>query len=96
METSERTPRLEWDGNRRWYDSIATTFVRRYDGEDGEYFRRFEEDVFASLIGSGGRLLDLGCGHGRLVRRFSSQGGRTAVGVDLSLEMLRQGGHDRR
>lgn len=93
MTHDDRATSLECCGNRRWYDSVATTFVRRYDGVDGEYFRKFEEDVFASLVGEGGGyLLDLGCGHGRLVRRFSAQGGRKAVGVDLSLEMLRQGG----
>lgn len=39
----------------------------------------------------GGRLIDLGCGTGRLLIHFA-RGGRWALGVDLSAEMLRIAG----
>jgi SAM-dependent methyltransferase len=78
-------------GVRAWYDSVAESFVRRYEGPAGEYYRRFEEDRFAVLVATPGAILDLGCGHGRFARRMDRQGARLAVGVDISLEMLRRG-----
>lgn len=95
MNSDPRAVGRECDGNKRWYDSVATTFVRRYQGIEGQYYARFEEDVFASMVERrDGPLLDLGCGHGRLVKRLSGTADRFAVGVDLSLEMLRQGGRE--
>ncbi len=81
----------EFDGSRAWYDSVADRFVRRYDGMEGEYYRLFEEDLFVELAGAEGPILDLGCGHGRFVSRMMAEGKKNAIGVDLSLEMLKRG-----
>ena len=44
---------------------------------------------FWRMLGSSARILDLGCGHGRDLAWFRMRGMR-AVGVDLSLGMLRE------
>lgn len=81
----------EIQGARAWYDSVAEAFVKRYQGMSGEYFRLFEEDVFASLVPTGAMVLDLGCGNGRLAQRLQDDESELVVAVDLSLEMLRLG-----
>ncbi|ATQ42747.1 class I SAM-dependent methyltransferase [Caulobacter mirabilis] len=62
----------------------------RADFYDAE-LRRHDEPFYAALgIGSGDRVLDIGCGAGKTTRdaaRMAGEGG--ALGVDVSEEMLR-------
>ncbi|MBN1247421.1 MAG: class I SAM-dependent methyltransferase [Anaerolineae bacterium] len=44
---------------------------------------------FVALLGGTGRVLELGCGHGRDVAWFEARG-LTVVGADLSIGMLRE------
>lgn len=73
------------EGNAR-YDAFASC----YDGQVGE----LDDDlVAASLLGligdvKGQRILDLGCGQGRISRELARLG-NDVVGVDLSAELLR-------
>jgi ubiquinone/menaquinone biosynthesis C-methylase UbiE len=82
--------RFEMEGVRQWYDEVAQAFVSRYRGKEGEYFKLFEEDVAEELVPDSPSILDLGCGHGRLAGRLIHRGKGLIVGVDLSLEMLKQ------
>lgn len=87
--TDHRSISQEIEGVRQWYDTVADSFVHRYSGKSGEYFRVFEEDVFTELVPSGALVLDLGCGHGRFSHRITQGESNQAVAVDISLEMLR-------
>lgn len=58
-----------------------------------EYLKRPGEDAFQSIVErhlGGGRLLDLGCGHGTARRDMASSALRGYVGVDISREAIRQ------
>src|SRR5579859_2532327 len=67
---------------------LAKTYDRRLAGTPLlQYDLRFAERILSPP----GRLLDLGCGTGRLLVRLA-QLGHSAVGVDLSAEMLKVAG----
>jgi ubiquinone/menaquinone biosynthesis C-methylase UbiE len=85
-----RAIKNEIEGVRKWYDSIANHFVKRYEGKGGEYLRIFEEDVFVRLVQPGLCILDLGCGHGRFATRMIQRGEKRVFAVDLSMEMLKK------
>lgn len=61
-----------------WYRSVARWAAHR-------------EDVVRELLPTGGRLLDVGCGEGDLIRAVASGRG-LAVGSDVSLRRLGTGG----
>jgi SAM-dependent methyltransferase len=72
-----------------WHYLHDESLARRYDGELAdcpllEVDRRFAEQHFDRP----GRLIDLGCGTGRLLLPFARRGW-WALGVDLSAEMLK-------
>lgn len=70
------------------------TFAEWYDG----WIANPNDDpVVASLFGviggvDGQRVLDLGCGQGRIARHLIARGAAAAVGVELSAEMLAHAG----
>lgn len=73
---------------RAWYNLVADSFLRRYEGDKAWYLARCEEDLIHALLPlSGGRVLDLGTGGGRLVPRLS-QVAREVVAADLSEALL--------
>jgi 2-polyprenyl-3-methyl-5-hydroxy-6-metoxy-1,4-benzoquinol methylase len=74
---------------RGWYDQTADSFNLRYSGTGGEFWQRFEETLALELLGdSAGRILDLGCGPGRLAGSLSSRAAMV-LGVDISPAMIR-------
>jgi len=78
----------EEDRARRYYDAFAPTYERHRDGK-GRYHDLLDElevDLVARHA-RGGELLEVGCGTGLLLRRFSRLA-RRAIGVDLSPGML--------
>ena len=76
----ERAARRRFDGRSRTYDT------RRWFA-----FNRRAQNTALSLlaVGRGDRLLDVGCGTGRAVRRAGASAA-SAIGLDLSEGMIRQ------
>jgi len=75
-------------GVREWYNLTAASFSQRYEGIGGLFWKIFEETLALELLGQPGpRLLDLGCGPGRLVEGLSGVA-ECVVGVDISEAMI--------
>lgn len=71
----------------RHYDEMAEVYDRRYDYRRGRcYHAHISQHVMNGLV-KGGYLLDIGCGTGLFVSRYTEDGG-TAVGLDISSGMI--------
>jgi 2-polyprenyl-3-methyl-5-hydroxy-6-metoxy-1,4-benzoquinol methylase len=73
---------------------VAAYYGARYgDRAGGELNRsaRIRADLFASWIGTGTRLLELGCGSGSLLEAYAAGNRVTAMDIDTpALEACRQ------
>ena len=77
--------RLESQATINWYNQNApeyTRSIRKIVSED-------QIKAFTSLLPSGARVLDAGCGGGRDAEIFAKQGYKV-VGLDLSKGMLNE------
>ena len=71
-----------------WYDQTADAFSLRYTGVSGKFWEQFEERVAMDLLPPAvHRVLDLGCGPGRLAASLSRRATHV-LGVDLSPAMI--------
>lgn len=72
------------------YDDIADVYDQRYDHRDRgrQYYDHIAQAVM-NQIGTGGDLLDIGCGTGLFIRRYIKFGG-TVTGIDISSGMIRR------
>jgi len=72
------------------YDEIADVYDQRYDHRDRgrQYYDHIAQGVM-DQIGTGGELLDLGCGTGLFIRRFLKYGGNV-TGIDISSGMIKR------
>ncbi len=69
------------------YDEMAEIYDSRYDHRRGRaYYSHISRHVM-SCIPRRGRLLDVGCGTGLFMHRYTSLGG-SAVGLDISRGMI--------
>lgn len=69
------------------YDEMAEVYDSRYDHRRGRaYYSHISRHVMSHLPRRG-KLLDVGCGTGLFVYRYTSQGG-SAVGLDISRGMI--------
>jgi ubiquinone/menaquinone biosynthesis C-methylase UbiE len=69
------------------YDEVAAVYDRRYGmGKGSQYYAHLTRHVMDSL-GTGGLLLDIGCGTGLFLSRYLASGGE-GVGIDLSPGMV--------
>jgi len=66
------------------YDQMANKYAEIFDGDDSD---NVFLDKFLAGIVAGGRLLDLGCGTGR-ISSYCANKGFSVLGVDLSEKML--------
>lgn len=73
--------------HRATYDAIASRYAVANAGLAPAV--RAAALQFAERLGGSGRILDLGCGHGRDVAWFAAQA-FSMVGADLSMGMLRE------
>ncbi|MCU0632989.1 MAG: class I SAM-dependent methyltransferase [Methanolinea sp.] len=69
------------------YDQVAEIYDSRYNHKRGRSYHAHISRHVMSCLPEGGMLLDLGCGTGLFVHRYSSQGGN-AVGLDFSRGMI--------
>ncbi|MEU5522456.1 methyltransferase domain-containing protein [Streptomyces sp. NPDC047860] len=73
---------------RTFYDAIAEDYAALFhDALAATPLDRAQLAGFAELVGSGGRVADLGCGPGRVTARLASLG-LSVFGLDLSEAML--------
>lgn len=72
------------------YDEIADVYDQRYDHRDRgkQYYDHIAQAVL-DQIGTGGELLDIGCGTGLFIRRYLKHGG-SVTGIDISSGMIRR------
>jgi ubiquinone/menaquinone biosynthesis C-methylase UbiE len=69
------------------YDEVAAIYDRRYGaGKGSQYYAHLTRQVLGSL-GTGGLLLDIGCGTGLFLSRYLAYGG-VGIGIDLSGGMV--------
>ncbi|MEU1514707.1 methyltransferase domain-containing protein [Streptomyces sp. NPDC005811] len=73
---------------RTFYDTIAEDYAERYSDElVSRPLERAVLTAYAELVGTGGRVADLGCGPGRTTG-FLARRGLDIFGLDLSESML--------
>jgi len=71
------------------YDTIADTYDHHYDHHRGRNYHTHISNAMMSALPVGGSLLDIGCGTGLFVRKYTDRGGR-ATGLDISKKMIDQ------
>lgn len=77
------------DEVRQRYNRQAEQYQTRYVGVKGDYYRRFEDQLFLEFLEAHGkRVLDLGTGRGRLALMLASVA-KEVIGIDISEEMIR-------
>lgn len=70
------------------YDRVARTYAEKFNNElAAKPLDRGLLDAFADLVGSKGRVIDMGCGPGQIAAYLAGRGVR-AEGVDISPEMV--------
>ena len=76
---------------RQFYNQsrVAQTYdEQRFGGASGAWVNAREIELVLSLLPHSGRVLDLGCGTGRLTRALAARG--AVVGLDAAGAMLAQ------
>jgi len=70
------------DPQRAYWDSVAQT---------KNFSHPLRLDLFDGRFAASQRILDLGCGYGRVAAQIAAAGYRNVIGVDTSREMIRRG-----
>ncbi len=67
--------------------------TRYWDGAAGvkRFTHPLERGFFAGRVPKDARILDLGCGYGRIVSDLSAEGYGNVVGIDISGGMIERG-----
>jgi ubiquinone/menaquinone biosynthesis C-methylase UbiE len=69
------------------YDTIADIYDNHYDLPRGRCYHTHISRHLMQAFPKGARLLDIGCGTGLFVEKYTTEGG-SAVGIDLSRRMI--------
>ena len=70
----------------RKYDSIAAIYD---DSFDGQFTAKFKQAMLAfCTVSDGDRVLDVGCGNGRLIHDISRKASIHAYGIDIATNMI--------
>jgi 2-polyprenyl-3-methyl-5-hydroxy-6-metoxy-1,4-benzoquinol methylase len=80
---------VDWRQIREYHDKIASTYDSRFRRENDLIDRR-EKEILHEQLGDlqGKRVLDFGCGTGRLCSFHLAAGAARVVGVDVSPQMI--------
>ncbi len=71
------------------YDTIADVYDHHYDQHRGRCYYSHLSGYVMDALPQNGKLLDIGCGTGLFVERYSEDG-RYVVGLDISKKMIEQ------
>jgi ubiquinone/menaquinone biosynthesis C-methylase UbiE len=71
------------------YDTIADVYDHHYDQRRGRCYYSHLSGYVMDALPQNGKLLDIGCGTGLFVERYSEDG-RYVVGLDISKKMIEQ------
>ncbi len=58
------------------YDTIADTYDHHYDHHRGRNYHTHISNTMMSSLPVGGNLLDIGCGTGLFVKKYTDRGGQ--------------------
>lgn len=58
---------------------------------DKQFTTPFHNELFSELVGKEDRILDVGCGYGRILNELYSQGFKNLFGIDFSDKMIKRG-----
>jgi ubiquinone/menaquinone biosynthesis C-methylase UbiE len=72
---------------REHYDTIADVYDHHYDKRRGRRYYSHLSRYILDALPKNGKLLDIGCGTGLFVQRYT-ENGRDAVGLDISKKMI--------
>lgn len=84
----------EIDTRQRFYDRYVSTFNETNAGaavDDSESFRRWADARYLPHFAQhhvDAAILELGCGHGRMLRYLKSRGYKNVSGIDISSEQV--------
>jgi ubiquinone/menaquinone biosynthesis C-methylase UbiE len=74
------------------YDEVADIYDNHYDLPHGRCYHTHLSQHLMQSLPKGARLLDIGCGTGLFVEKYTSEEG-SAVGIDLSRRMIERARH---
>ena len=76
-------------GTHQFYEAQARRYPLIHARPIQQYSAEFERELMLRHVAPHALCLDVGCGEGRTARMLAGESGRTVVGVDFSVEMLR-------
>ncbi len=59
--------------------------------QDKQFTTPFHKELFTEIVDKEARILDVGCGYGRILNELYSQGFKNLFGIDFSEKMIKRG-----
>ena len=73
------------ENQKKYWNKVAT---------DKQFTTPFHNELFSGLVDKEDRILDVGCGYGRILNELYSQGFKNLYGIDFSYKMIKRGKED--